>query len=63
MMDPNYTVEVNSPELGSIYTMLVGKNLTVRYTQGENTLENIYYVVEDTEFKKGLEEFFIEHSE
>jgi hypothetical protein len=63
MIEPNYTVEMNSPELGALYTMLIGKNLTVRYAQGENTTENIYYVVDDTEFKQGLEEFFVERIE
>jgi hypothetical protein len=63
MIEPNYTVEMNSPELGALYTMLIGRNLTVRYTQGESTVENIYYVVDDTEFKQGLEEFFVERSE
>jgi hypothetical protein len=63
MIEPNYTVEMKSPELGALYTMLIGRNLTVRYTQGESTIENIYYVVDDTEFKQGLEEFFVEQSE
>lgn len=63
LVNPNYTIEMNSPELGTLYTMLVGSNLTVRYTQGETTSENIYYAVEDIQFKHDLEEFFIEYSE
>jgi hypothetical protein len=63
MIEPNYTVEMNSPELGTLYTILIGRNLTVSYSQGEGTIENIYYVVDDTEFKQGLEEFFVERSE
>ena len=63
MIESNYSVEMNSPEIGSLYTMLIGRNLTVRYTQGENTIENIYYVKEDTEFKQSLDEFFSERSE
>ncbi len=63
MNESNYSVEMNSPELGTLYTLLVGRNLTVRYTQGENTVENIYYVVDDAEFKQGFEEFFAERSE
>jgi hypothetical protein len=63
LRDHNITVEMNSPELGTLYTMLVGRNLTVHYTQGENTVEMTYYCLEDTEFKHDLEEFYIEFSE
>jgi hypothetical protein len=63
LIDPNYTVEMNSPELGTLYTMLVGRNLTVRYTQGESTIENIYFAIDDAVFKQDLEKFFVEHSE
>ncbi len=63
MIDSNYTIEMNSSALETLYTMFVGNNLTVRCTQGENTVENIYYVVDDTTFKQELEEFFVEHSE
>lgn len=61
--DPNYTVEMNSPELGMLYTMEVGSNLTVRYSQGENVVEMIYYAVDDSRFKSELAEFYIEYSE
>ncbi len=63
MIEPNYSIEMNGPELDSIYTIQVGKNLTVRYSQGENTVENTYYVIDDTEFKQSLDEFFSEQSE
>ncbi|MBP1753731.1 MAG: hypothetical protein H6Q59_129 [Firmicutes bacterium] len=63
LIDPNYTIEVNSPELGTLYTMLVGSNLTVRLTQGDNVVENTYYAVDDATFKQELEEFLIERSE
>ncbi|MDF2906228.1 MAG: hypothetical protein K0R34_1549 [Herbinix sp.] len=63
LIDPNYTVEMNSPELGTLYTMLVGRNLTVRYTKGESTIENIYFAIDDAVFKQDLEKFFVEHSE
>ncbi len=63
LINPNYTVEMNSPELGTLYTMLVGSNLTIRYTQGGNTTEMVYYAVDDAVFKQELEEFFYEYSE
>ncbi len=63
LIDPNYSVEMNSPELGTLYTILVGRNLTVSYIQGTDTVENTYYIVEDAEFKQDLAEFFEEHLE
>lgn len=61
--DPNYTVEMNSPKLGTLYTMLVGSNLTVRYTQSDNMVEKIYNAVNDTVLKQELEDFIMEYSE
>lgn len=61
--DPNYTVEMNSSELGMLYTMEVGNNLTVRYTQGENVVEMLYYAVDDSRFKSELAEFYTGYSE
>jgi hypothetical protein len=61
--DLNFTVEMNSSELGMLYTMEVGSNLTVRYTQGENVVEMQYYAVDDSRFKSELAEFYTGYSE
>ena len=58
LYDTNYTVKVNSPELGTLFTMVVSSNLTVSYKQGENTIETVYYAIDDATFKRELEEFF-----
>ena len=58
----DYTVEMNSSELGMLYIMEVGSNLTVRYTQGDTETETVYYAVEDTRFRRELTEFFTEFS-
>ncbi len=63
LSDPNYTVEMNSPQLGTLYTMLVGSNLTVRYTQSDNMVEKIYNAVDDTVLKQELEDFIMEYRE
>ena len=63
LTDPNYTVEMNDPKLGTLYTMLVGSNLTVRYTQSDHTVEKIFNAVDDTVLKQELEDFIMEYSE
>jgi len=63
LIDPDYTVEMNSPQLGTLYTMLVGSNLTMRYTRGEDIEERTFFAVEDVEFKQELEEFLMDYSE
>ena len=57
----NYTVEVKSPE-AVLYTLIVGKNITVRYAQGDTVSQNIYLVVDEVLFNQNLGEFYKKYS-
>jgi hypothetical protein len=59
----NYTVEVKSPEPESLYTLIVGQNLIVRYTEGDTVSEVIYNVEDPDVFKQNLDEFYQKYSE
>ncbi|MHB8129053.1 MAG: hypothetical protein ACYDEX_08660 [Mobilitalea sp.] len=57
----NYTVEVKSPE-AALYTLIVGKNITVRYAQGDTVSQSIYLAVDEVLFKLNLDEFYKKYS-
>jgi len=57
----NYTVEVKSPE-EALYTLIVGKNITVRYAQGDTVSQSIYLAVDEVLFKQNLDEFYKKYS-
>ena len=59
--EQTFTVEMNSPDTQTLYTMLVGDYLTLRYTQGDTTTESIYDAEDPQLFLGDVETFYLEH--
>jgi hypothetical protein len=60
LSDQNYTVEVKSPE-EALYTLTIGKNITVRYAEGDTVSQSIYLAVDEVLLKQNLDEFYMKY--
>jgi negative regulator of sigma E activity len=61
--DQNYTVELKSPDPEALYTLFVGDNLIVRYSEGDVVVENIYDAVDKDLLKQNLDELYQKYNE
>ncbi len=61
--DQDYTVELKDPNTQAMYTMYLGANVIVKYTQEDNVSESVYYPENDTLLKQDIDKFLQEYSE
>lgn len=59
-----YSVEIKSLKpVENLYTIWIGDNITVRYSEGDITSNSTYASLDYENFKMDLDQFFKEHSE
>ncbi len=61
--DQDYTVEMKDPNTQALYTMYLGANLMIKFTQGDNVSESVYYPDDAALLKQDIEIFLQEYSE
>jgi hypothetical protein len=59
----DFTVEMKNTDTQMRYRMLVGRYLTVTYTQGDTVFEKYYYAVDEELFQGDIETLYLEFSE